>query len=297
MQSTIETPAWAQEPVTRYVGRLANERGLSVHTVAAYRRDLAQFFTFCARLGRSDVATVTRRDVRRFMANLSTRAYAKRSVARKLSAVRSFYADGVRRDELTVNPVRDLAQPNRPTTLPKAIPQSTLSAALDGLDSDDPVVLRDRALLELLYGSGLRVGEVAALRTADAPRSQFIRVTGKGKKQRDVPVSEPARASLVKYLVNARPKLAEDTAGDALFVGVRGGELGTRGIRRAVRYRLGTFPHALRHSFATHLLEGGADLRAVQELLGHTELATTQIYTSVTRRHLKATYERSHPRA
>jgi site-specific recombinase XerD len=297
MQATLESPDWALRPVGEYLDRLQTGRRLSDHTIAAYRRDLAQFFTFCDRLGRSAIDDITRRDTRRFVANLSTRGYARRSISRKVSAVRSFYADAVRRDDVAVNPVDGLQRPNRPSTLPKALPASSLAAALDELATDSPLDLRDRALLELLYGSGLRIAELAILDVSDVRSGDFIRVVGKGDKARDVPVSEPTRRALHEYLVEGRPNLAEESAGNALWIGARGGRLGTRGIRRAVRYRLGTFPHALRHSFATHLLEGGADLRAVQELLGHAELATTQIYTSVTRRHLKATYERSHPRA
>jgi len=297
MQTTLECPDWAHGPVGAYLERLSTGRRLSPHTVAAYRRDLAQFFTFCDRMGRTSVNSITRRDARRYVANLSTRGYARRSVARKVSAVRSFYADALDQAVASVNPTEGLVRPKRPSTLPKAIPASALAASLDDLATDSPIDLRDRALLELLYGSGLRVAELAQLDVADVRDRDFIRVVGKGDQERDVPVGEPAARALNDYLVNGRPFLAEESAGDALWIGARGGRLGTRGIRRAVRYRLGTFPHALRHSFATHLLEGGADLRAVQELLGHAELATTQIYTSVTRRHLKATYERSHPRA
>lgn len=297
MQATLQCPEWAAGPVGDYLDRLRSRRRLSPHTVAAYRRDLAQFFTFCDRLGRTAITQVTRRDARRFVANLSTRGYARRSIARKVSSVRAFYSDAARRDIVALNPLEGLERPKQPVTLPKALPATTLGAALDELATTSPIDLRDRALIELLYGSGLRVSELAGLTVADARRGDFIRVVGKGDKTREVPVSRKARLALQQYLIEGRPQLAEEQAGDALWIGARGGRLGTRGIRRAVRYRLGTFPHALRHSFATHLLEGGADLRTVQELLGHTELATTQIYTSVTRRHLKATYERSHPRA
>jgi integrase/recombinase XerC len=138
---------------------------------------------------------------------------------------------------------------------------------------------------------------MAALTIADVDRAPVLRVVGKGKKERSVPVGGPARDALDRYLAEGRPHLAGDCAGNALWVGVRGGPLGVRGVRRVVQSRAATFPHALRHSFATHLLEGGADLRTVQDLLGHADLATTQLYTSVTRRHIKAMYERSHPRA
>jgi integrase/recombinase XerC len=284
--------------IEAFLARSADERRLSEHTVAAYRRDLVQFAALCARLGVNDVADITRRVLRRHLAQLTTRGYAPRSIARKASATRVFLEDAVRRGLIPANPSSGLARPKRPVTLPKALPAGALAAALDGLDDDgDPLMLRDKALLEILYGAGLRVSELAGLTLDDVPSGRFLRVRGKGDKQRDVPLGGAARVALDRYVTAGRPELMAPAAGSALWVGARGGALDTRGIRRVVRRRLGTFPHALRHSFATHLLENGADLRSVQELLGHQELATTQIYTAVSRRHLRATYDRSHPRA
>jgi site-specific recombinase XerD len=270
---------------------------MSPHTVDAYRRDLRQFGEFCSRLGLAGLDDVTRRIIRRYVAHLATRGYARRSMARKTSVVRAFFADLVRRDELAVDPAAGIASPRRPRSLPKALPAWRVSALLDSLTGDDPITIRDRALLEVLYATGLRVAEVAALDLSDVAGKEELVALGKGSRERVVPLGRPAVDQLARYLGDARPLLAGEAAGTALWVGARGGALDARGIRRVVRRRLGTFPHALRHSFATHLLEGGADLRSVQELLGHIDLATTQIYTSVTRRHLKATYERSHPRA
>lgn len=284
--------------VAGFLERLAVERNLSHHTIAAYRSDLDQLVVFCSRLGITQIGEVSRRVLRRYLANLSTRRYAPRSIARKASAIRGFLDDAVRRGLIPANPDIGLARPKRPSTLPKALPATALAEVLDALDDqDDGVTLRDRALLEMLYGAGLRVSELADLTLGDVPHGDFLRVRGKGDKQRDVPLGGAARTALERYLTAGRPQLATEAAADALWVGARGGALDTRGIRRVVRKRIGTFPHALRHSFATHLLEGGADLRSVQELLGHQELATTQIYTAVSRRHLRATYDRSHPRA
>jgi integrase/recombinase XerC len=284
--------------VSAYLRRLDVERGLSPHTIEAYTADLEAFGTLCERLGIDDIADVDRRTVRRFLAQLSTRGYSPRTVARKASAVRVFLDDAARRGLIPSNPAAGIAQPKRPGRLPKAIPATALGQILDDLDGDDPVELRDRAILELLYGTGIRVSELAALTTADvAGGATFLRVIGKGDKERDVPVGDKARAALDAYVARGRSTLASEAAGDHLWIGVRGGPLDVRGVRRVVSARVGTFPHAMRHSFATHLLEGGADLRSVQGLLGHTELGTTQIYTAVTREHLRKTYERSHPRA
>jgi site-specific recombinase XerD len=288
---------WARAPVEAYLDRLATERRLSHHTVASYRFDLGAFFTFADDAGATSLRGIDRRLVRRFVAELSARGFAGRSMGRKASAVRAFFDDAVRRRLVAVNPALGISVPRPTQSLPRVLPAGAISRALDEIEGNDPTALRDRALLELLYGCGLRVAEVAGLTCEAVADRAFIRIDGKGGKQRDLPVGEPARRAVTAYLSRGRGRLAGPAAGDHLWVGVRGAPLDARGIRRVVTARLGTFPHALRHSFATHLLEGGADLRAVQELLGHNELATTQIYTAVTKDHLKATYERSHPRA
>jgi len=292
-----ELPAWARRQVGAFLRRLAVERNLSRHTIEAYRRDLAQFFDFCERRGVQSLQRVDRRTLRRYLAHLDSRGYARASVVRKASAVRSFYSDAVRRKTVSHHPATGLHLPSKQRTLPKNLPQATLTGLLDGLVDRDPVALRDRAIIELLYACGLRVSELAGLRVADVRRADYLRVTGKGTKQRVVPIGRPAQNAVADYLEGGRAQLSGSDLADWLWVGVRGGPLGVRGIRQAVRRRLGTFPHALRHSFATHLLEGGADLRTVQELLGHTDLATTQVYTAVSRTHLRSTYDRTHPRA
>ena len=280
-----------------FVHRIEVERGLSPHTVAAYELDLGQFTQFCERMSAEDISDVKRRTIRRYTSYLTTREYARRSIARKISAVRSFFSDAARRGLVPANPAEGVRQPKRPAPLPKALPSRRLGVQLDGIVGKKPVDLRDRAIVELLYASGLRVSELASLQVGDVGSGDLLRVVGKGGKTRVVPISKQARQAVSTYITKGRPQLAGDQAYSALWVGARGGPLDTRGVRRVVQKRLGTFPHALRHSFATHLLEGGADLRSVQELLGHVELATTQIYTSVSRKHLRSTYERSHPRA
>lgn len=291
-----ELPEFASDQVEAYLRRLADHRGLSANTVAAYRRDLSQFFDYCARAGLRSVDEATRRLARRYLAFLDTRGYSRRSMSRKASAARTFYADGVRRGSLTVNPFDGVARPKSSKTLPHALPQRSLATVLEQFDASEPVGLRDLAIIEMLYATGLRVSELAQL-TIDDAGADTVTVVGKGGKNRRVPVGTPAQRAVDAYLEGGRSQLAGKDAGLALWVGVRGGPMGTRAIRRVVSNRMATFPHALRHSFATHLLEGGADLRTVQDLLGHTDLATTQIYTAVTRKHLRGTYDRSHPRA
>lgn len=291
-----DLPEWAQGPVVGYLTRLTDHRRLSLHTVAAYRRDLAQFFDYCNRWGIDDVDRVDRRHCRRYLAFLDTMGYARRSIARKASAVRAFYADALKRGSVTGNPMDGVTRPKLERPLPHALPAAGLARAIESIDDSTPEGMRDRALVETLYATGLRVFELASL-TVEEASSDLLTVVGKGGRARRVPVGGPARRALARYVERGRPLLASSEAGSALWVGLRGGALDTRGIRRVVSKRLATFPHALRHSFATHLLEGGADLRTVQDLLGHSDLATTQIYTSVTRHHLRGAYERSHPRA
>ncbi len=292
-----EIPLWAERQVSAYLSRLEGGRRLSPHTIEAYRRDLSQFAAFCDRMGIQGFDRVNRLVLRRFLANLDTRRYARRSIARKASAVRAFYADLAKRGELPQDPAVTMSRPKLDAPLPHAIPRRAVIAALDGLPAETVADTRDRALLELLYATGLRVSEIVSLTVSDVEDAEILRITGKGGRVRVVPVGAPARKAVERWVAEGRPKMVTTQSGEALFLSTRGDPMTTRTARRVVSNRLGTFPHAVRHSFATHMLEGGADLRTVQELLGHVDLSTTQIYTSVTREHLKATYERTHPRA
>lgn len=290
-------PEWAKEDVEAYLGGLARRRRLSRHTVNAYRGDITQFLVLCAKVGRRSLAEVDRNDFRRFFAYLNTRGFARSSVVRKGSSLRSFFGDLHERGGIPSNPAGALPVAKAETRLPVAVPERQLSDAIEAVDGSEPVELRDRAILELAYASGLRVSELAALTVPQIEGRDLIVVSGKGGKDRATPVGIPAQRAIRRWLDEGRPALAGSHAGEALFVGVRGGRMDPRQIRRVVRSRLGTFPHALRHSFATHLIEGGADLRSVQELLGHASLATTQVYTSVSNRRLRSTHHRTHPRA
>lgn len=282
--------------VESYLDRLQTQRGYSSNTTDAYRRDLTHFVNFCSTEGIRDFATVDRPLLRRYLAALDKHGYARRSIARKSSAVRAFFDDAVRRHLLAQNPAAVLSRPRLPERLPRALPQRQVSSLLDSLPASSPKDLRDRAILELLYSTGIRVSELAAL-TIDSFASDLLTVMGKGGRMRSIPVGRPAQEAISRWLDEGRPGIAGPEAGGCLFVGERGRRLDERGVRRVVRNRAATFPHALRHSFATHLLEGGADLRAVQELLGHRDLATTQLYTAVSAQFLKSTYDLSHPRA
>ncbi len=290
-------PEWAKEDVQTYLGRLARQRRLSEHTVNAYRGDITQFLALCDKVGRGSLGEIDRSDFRRFFAYLNTRGFARASVVRKGSSLRSFFGYLHQQGDIPANPAGTLPVPKAKASLPVALSQTQLAQALESVDGPAPVDLRDRAILELAYASGLRVSEMAALAVSQVKGKDLIVVSGKGGKDRAVPVGVPAQRAIDRWLEEGRSELAGPRAGEALFVGVRGGRMDPRQIRRVVRSRIGSFPHALRHSFATHMIERGADLRSVQELLGHANLGTTQVYTSVSHRHLRSTHHRTHPRA
>jgi integrase/recombinase XerD len=296
----------------RYLDHLAVERGLSEHTLAAYRRDLGRYVAFLSKRDVARADAVEESAVRSFVASLSAsthgvdeRPYRATSVARALSAVRSFHRFLVREGVTDRDPAAGVAQPRLPRSLPRPIPVEEIRRLLDAPDPATPGGLRDRAILELLYGSGLRISELTGLDVDDLdPDAGSVRVLGKGGKEREVPLGSFAKQALDAYITRGRPALASSTSRGALFLNARGGRLSRQSCARLLgRYvRLAGIErrvtlHTLRHSFATHLLEGGADVRVVQELLGHASVATTQIYTLVTTRHLRDVYERAHPRA
>jgi integrase/recombinase XerC len=305
----VPEPAASLEHVAEsFLAAQRAERDLSPHTVAAYGVDLTQFRTWAGRARVTTLEAVDRKLLRRYLAYLGERGYARRSIARKLSSLRSMLAWALRRGLLEVNPAEELVAPKLDRPLPRVLKPEEASLLCELPAGDDPTGLRDRAVLEVLYGSGVRVAELCGLDLCDLDlASGFVRVTGKGRKERRVPLSEPAVRSLSAYLVRARPSflaLADPPSEvDALWLNRRGRRLSPRSVRALVaRYQIGhasrrATPHSLRHSFATHLLDGGADLRVVQELLGHESLATTQIYTHVSTERLRTVYEQSHPRA
>ncbi|MGH2808545.1 MAG: tyrosine recombinase XerC, partial [Actinomycetota bacterium] len=289
-----------------FLRALAAERDLSPHTISAYRSDLDQFATWAGRARAHNLADIDRKLIRRFVSYLSENRYARRSIARKASALRSMLHWAVVRGLLPMNPAEDVAAPKLDRPLPKIVKPDDAARLCELPPLDDPVGVRDRAILELLYGSGLRVAELCGLDLADVDlRRESVQVTGKGRKDRRVPISDAARVAIAAYVHDARSALVKERGEtpNALFLNNRGTRLGPRSVRALVtKYCIADgltplTPHGLRHSFATHLLDGGADLRAVQELLGHENLATTQIYTHVSTERLRTVYEQSHPRA
>jgi integrase/recombinase XerC len=273
-------------------------------TVAAYRADLAGFVVWAERAGLAGPESVDRVVLRRYLAYLATRRYARRSIARKAASLRRYFAWLARRGVIGADPAASLSAPAGERRLPRVLRRDEVAALLDGTGptpADPAVRLRDDAVVELLYGSGLRVAELCGLRPGDVDLARrAVTVWGKGGKQRRVPMSAASVDAVRDWLRRGRPAMVRPgTPADALFLNARGRRLGPRDVRRILDRRGATpvHPHALRHTFATHLLDGGADLRAVQELLGHADLATTQLYTHVSKERLRRVYDDSHPRA
>ncbi|MFE5408697.1 tyrosine-type recombinase/integrase [Microbacterium sp. NPDC056569] len=297
------------EGTAAYLRHLAEVRRLSAATVRAYRSDLEGLAASCSDV---ELATVDLENLRAWLWQAVQRGDSRATIARRTAAVRGFFAWATESGVIATDPSLRLVAPKRGKTLPKVASVDTLSAVLDRLASaageGDPVALRDHAVLELLYGAAVRVSELCGLDVDDIDRDRrTARVLGKGSKERVVPFGLPALKALDAYLVRGRPALlargSVDAPLPALFLGARGGRLGPRAVYDLVSRELGpelgaqVGPHALRHSAATHLLDGGADLRAVQEMLGHASLGTTQIYTHVSSERLTASYRLAHPRA
>ena len=287
-----------------FLAALQTERGASPHTLAAYRRDLAGFTAFLARRGRS-VGAVRVGDLSEYLAELRRRGLGARSAARHLSAVRGLYRFLLAAGEIRRDPTEHLESPRPPRRLPRTLSIEDAAALVESPDLSAPEGLRDRAMLELLYASGLRASECLALRLEDLNiAAGYVMATGKGNRQRLVPVGAQALKWVERYALTSRPAFVKRGDSGALFVNRYGRPLSRQAlwmvIKRAGRragVRSTVSPHTLRHSFASHLLERGADLRSVQAMLGHVDIATTQIYTHLPSSAVRAMYRKFHPRA
>ena len=308
---TISEP-WVQA-LGDFEHHLAAERDLSAHSVRAYLTDLAALADHASRMGLTEPAHVTIRSLRSYLANQQTLGRARTTLARRATSARAFTAWLHRTGRAPEDAGALLAIPKAHRELPvalshgdiRALLDSTAVAIADGSDGGGALGLRDLAMLELLYATGIRVSELTGLDLDDLDTERrVVRVLGKGRKERSVPYGAPAAIAVRTWIDHGRPDLRSEASGAALFLGARGGRIDQRTVRRVVHERLAAVdgatdvgPHGLRHTAATHLLEGGADLRSVQEILGHASLGTTQIYTHVSNERLRAAYKLAHPRA
>jgi integrase/recombinase XerC len=290
--------------IIAYLGHLRTERNASAHTLRSYENDLELFCQFLAetRSEEADPTLADARKLRRYSAWLTGRGYAASTVARRLASLRSFYRYQRRQGVVSSDPAGGLRNPKQPRRLPRLLRVEEVIGLLDGIATDEPLGVRDRTMFETLYGGGLRVGELVGLNLDDLDLDQeLVRVRGKGRRERLCPVGRMAAGWLTRWVALRHPKHAGEPA---VFLNRGGTRLTARSVGRLLEGHLiglgldpAASPHTLRHSFATHLLDRGADLRSVQELLGHRSLTTTQIYTHVTRERLLDVYQDSHPRA
>ena len=297
------SPAWSRALAT-FDGSL-RARGMADKTRRAYGVDLDQLARWAGPQG-LDPTALDHRTLRRFAGVLSERGHSRSTVARKLAAIRAFYRHLLERGEIDGSPADLVSSPKRDQYLPRVLRADEVAAILDSIPQSEPLEMRDRAMFELTYAAGLRAEEIVNLDATDVdPDGEELRVTGKGGRTRIVPAGELAWRAVERYLSRARPRLADRARPDpALFLSRTGRRLGTSDVRRRltictrrVATGAGVSPHTLRHSFATHLLEGGADLRTIQELLGHASVSTTQTYTRVESGRLRRVYAEAHPRA
>ncbi|MQC48360.1 MAG: site-specific tyrosine recombinase XerD [Chloroflexi bacterium] len=300
-----------QDRVEAFLHYLSAERGSSKNTIDAYRNDLGGFHRFIESNGHSDSAvekSITRNSINEFIGDLNERRYARATVARKVAAVKSFCAFLLDHGDLTSNPATQVDSPRAPKPVPK--PMTTVEVDLllqEPRMYDSPEAARDAAMLELMYATGMRVTELVSLNLDSVhlePAPAWVRCLGKGSKERTIPVHEQAIDALNQYLDDARPQLLKTRPHQALFVNRRGERLTRQGFwlilkgyAKSAGIESHVTPHTLRHSFATHLLRGGASVRDVQELLGHANVSTTQVYTKLADEHLREVYENVHPRA
>ena len=269
-----------------YLIYIKNVKNYSQNTIKSYSSDIKHYFENTESIG----------EFSSYLKHLNKNKYSKTSINRKITSIRTFLSWAVDNNYFNQNQIKIVNNLKVEKKLPNVLTASYINRLLDNLPESSEKDIRDKAILELMYSSGLRVSEVSNLTSNSINKNNSIRVLGKGSKERVLPMTKRAYVSTKKYIETSRPKFENDKSKNYLFLGVRGGQLSDREIRRIVKFRTGTFPHSIRHTFATHLLEGGADLRIVQELLGHNDPSTTQIYTHVSKKQLQKKYKQSHPR-
>jgi len=272
--------------LVKYLTELKNLKNYSDNTISSYSFDITQFLE----------SDINYKELSKYLRFLNEIGYSKTSINRKITSVNSFLTWCQKNsyvNQLEIKKVKSLKLDKK---LPSVLTANYINKLLDELPSSTDKELRDKAILEIMYSSGLRVSEVSDLSLEDVKSNKSVKVIGKGRKERVLPITKRSLNAINTYIQHSRKNLANDKSQDYLFLGVRGGKLSDREIRRIVSLRVGTFPHSIRHTFATHLLEGGADLRIVQEMLGHKDPSTTQIYTHVSKKQLKNKHRQSHPR-
>ena len=275
-----------EEILNKYLYTLEKINNYSPNTIKSYKNDITQYLNEESQIG----------EFSNYLKICSKKNYSKSTINRKITSIKSFLFWSAENNYFDRNLIRPVTSLKKEKKLPNVLTANYINELLNSLPVNTNKDIRDKAILELMYSSGLRVSEVSNLDTKDIKSNKSIKVLGKGSKERVLPLTERAFNSINTYIKVSRETFVNEKSGEYLFLGIRGGKLSDREIRRVVQLRVGTFPHSLRHTFATHLLDGGADLRVVQELLGHNDPNTTQIYTHVSKKQMKKKYKQSHPR-
>ena len=275
-----------KEILDQYLDSLEKIKNYSPNTIKSYKNDILQYLDEEVVLG----------EFSKYLKICSIKGFSKTTINRKITSIKTFLIWCIEKNYLESTSLKSVKNLKAEKKLPNVLTANYINELLDSLPSKDPKDIRDKAILELMYSSGLRVSEVSNLSIKDVKDNKSIKVLGKGNKERVLPITSRAYDVINKYIEHSRTIFVNEKSDSFLFLGVRGGQLSDREIRRIVKLRVGTFPHSLRHTFATHLLDGGADLRIVQELLGHNDPSTTQIYTHVSKKQMKKKYKQSHPR-
>ena len=275
-----------KEILDQYLDSLEKIKNYSPNTIKSYKNDILQYLDEEVVLG----------EFSKYLKICSKKGFSKTTINRKITSIKTFLIWCIEKNYLESTSLKSVKNLKAEKKLPNVLTANYINELLDSLPSKDPKDIRDKAILELMYSSGLRVSEVSNLSIKDVKDNKSIKVLGKGNKERVLPITSRAYDVIKKYIEHSRTIFVNEKSDSFLFLGVRGGQLSDREIRRIVKLRVGTFPHSLRHTFATHLLDGGADLRIVQELLGHNDPSTTQIYTHVSKKQMKKKYKQSHPR-
>ena len=276
--------------LSEYIEYLNEIKGYSSNTVTSYKNDIKQYLKYLNDINKKYYET------EEYVKYLNKNKYAKSSINRKIASINKFYEWCEKRNYLEETKYKKIKYIKQEKKLPDILTSSYINNLLNSLPTDNPKNLRDRTIIELLYSSGLRVSELTNLKINDIKNNESIKVLGKGNKTRILPMTNEAYKLIDSWITNSRSFYENEKSNDYLFIGVRGSKISEREVQRIVRSKLGTFPHSIRHSFATHLLDGGADLRVVQEMLGHSDPSTTQIYTHVSKKKLKEKHKRTHPR-
>ena len=276
--------------LSEYIEYLNDIKGYSSNTITSYKNDIKQYLKYL-----SD-KSINYYETEEYVKYLNKNKYAKSSINRKIASINKFYEWCQERNYLKETKYKKIKYIKQEKKLPDILTSNYINKLLNSLPTENPKNLRDRTIIELLYSSGLRVSEITNLRINDIKNNGSIKVLGKGNKTRILPMTNEAYKLIDLWITNSRSFYENEKSSDYLFIGVRGSKISAREVQRIVRSKLGTFPHSIRHSFATHLLDGGADLRVVQEMLGHSDPSTTQIYTHVSKKKLKEKHKRTHPR-